>query len=86
MLIDTVVVGWTPASSQFSVKNNLRKRELLAGRPHFPIAHQVTQEYRRSGVLRTSLQADPRHAKGEKKATVLMVSVMSPGTGGRRSL
>lgn len=74
------------SSSQFRVKKNLRKKNLLAGRPHFPIAHQATQEYRRSGVLKTSLQADPRHTKGEKKATVLMVSLMSPGTGGRRSL
>ncbi|XP_032164078.1 uncharacterized protein LOC116570709 isoform X5 [Mustela erminea] len=76
----------TGPCSQFRVKNNLRKRNLLAGRPHFPIAHQATQEYRRSGVLKTSLQADPRHTKGEKKATVLMVSMMPPGTGGRRSL
>ncbi|CAD7691814.1 unnamed protein product [Nyctereutes procyonoides] len=41
-----------------------------------PISHQAIQEYQRSGVLKTSFQADPRHTKEEKKATVL---ILDPG-------
>ena len=72
--------------SQFRVKTNLPEKEnCWPGDPACQLLSKPSK-YPRSRVLRTSFQADGRSVKGEKKDTVLMISMTSPEEGGLSSL